>query len=321
MARPRIFISSTFYDLKQIRADLFRFIEDLGYEAIDHDQGQIPYGKELALEEYCYKEIANIDILVSIIGSRFGSESVSHPKRSISQTELITALKNNKQVYIFIDKNVSSEFETYLVNKDLDGFKPRHATNIEIYKFIEEIKSLSSNNQISTFDTASDITKHLKNQWAGLFQRFLQQIERNREINLISELSNTASTLQQMVTYLTAEAKSQSDAFKSIVSLNHPVFTHLKNILGIPYRVVFLNFSELSALMKARQYEEIGLFDEGDRSDMHGWQKESSSKKHRVYFSTKLFEDNGELRPMLLDEWSDNLIDSVDIEIDDDIPF
>ena len=48
MARPRIFISSTFYDLKQIRAELDMFIESLGYEPIRNEEGDIPYGKDEA---------------------------------------------------------------------------------------------------------------------------------------------------------------------------------------------------------------------------------------------------------------------------------
>lgn len=51
MAKPRIFISSTFCDLKQIRTDLDSFIELIGYEALRNEEGDIPYGKlnELAL--------------------------------------------------------------------------------------------------------------------------------------------------------------------------------------------------------------------------------------------------------------------------------
>ena len=90
MAKPRIFISSTFYDLRQIRAELDMFIESLGYEPIRNEEGDIPYGKDEALEEYCYKEIKGIDVLISIIGGRFGSESKRN-NSSISQIELRTA--------------------------------------------------------------------------------------------------------------------------------------------------------------------------------------------------------------------------------------
>jgi hypothetical protein len=88
MAKPRIFISSTFYDLRQVRADLDFFIEQMGYDPVRNEEGDIPYGKEEALEEYCYKEIKNIDILVCIIGGRFGSESRNNNKSSITQMEL-----------------------------------------------------------------------------------------------------------------------------------------------------------------------------------------------------------------------------------------
>ena len=91
MAKPRVFISSTFYDLRQIRLELDKFIEMLGYEPVRNEEGDIPYGKEEELQEYCYKEIDNIDILVSIIGGRYGSRASGEEEGkeySISQKEL-----------------------------------------------------------------------------------------------------------------------------------------------------------------------------------------------------------------------------------------
>ncbi len=51
MARPRIFISSTFFDLRQVRADLDRFVKELGYDTVRNETGGIPYGKDQKLEE------------------------------------------------------------------------------------------------------------------------------------------------------------------------------------------------------------------------------------------------------------------------------
>ena len=62
--------------------------------------------------------------------------------------ELSTALKEGKQVYIFIEKNVLAEYETYLLNKNKEDITYKYIDNIKIYKFIEEIKSLSANNNI-----------------------------------------------------------------------------------------------------------------------------------------------------------------------------
>ena len=118
MAKPRVFISSTFYDLKQVRADLGSFIRSLGYDVVRNEEGNIPYDANTNLEDACYKEINSIDILVAIIGGRFGTSSDNDKSYSISNTEIKTAIEHNKQVYIFIDRDVDSEYQTYLRNKD-----------------------------------------------------------------------------------------------------------------------------------------------------------------------------------------------------------
>ena len=56
MSKPRVFISSTFYDLRQVREDLERFIKELGYEPVRNEQGDIPYGKEESVEASAYRE-------------------------------------------------------------------------------------------------------------------------------------------------------------------------------------------------------------------------------------------------------------------------
>lgn len=87
MAKPRAFISSTYFDLKNIRADLERFIKSQGYEPVLNERGHIAYGTKEKLEEYCYKEIQISDILISIVGGRYGSQSKIE-NHSISNTEL-----------------------------------------------------------------------------------------------------------------------------------------------------------------------------------------------------------------------------------------
>lgn len=75
MAKPRVLISSTFYDLRQMRADIDQFLKGPGHDAIHNEQGSIPYGKDERLEEQCIQEVRQSDILISIIRGRFGSES------------------------------------------------------------------------------------------------------------------------------------------------------------------------------------------------------------------------------------------------------
>lgn len=323
MAKPRIFISSTFYDLRQIRAELDMFIESLGYEPIRNEEGDIPYGKDEALEEYCYKEIKGIDILISIIGGRFGSESKRNTS-SISQIELRTALKEGKQVYIFIDKNIIAEYETYLLNKDSETeIKYRYVNDIRIYKFIEEIRALSANNNIKGFETASDITKYLKEQFAGLFQRFLEEQTRIKEISLITNLEKTAQTLNKLVNYLSDENKGQTEEINRILTINHPLVETLREFLDIPYNFYIEGVDDLNQLLIARGFKKDEPFPWDEEDGFLYWNKETRRKSVNLKISKTIFDEDNRLKFIKKTDWKKKYVELNEAEKleDDDLPF
>jgi len=177
MARPRVFVSSTFYDLRHVRNDLEAFIKDIGYEPVMNERGAIPYDKDEALEAACYREIANCDVLVHIIGGKFGTASKQAP-HSISEMELKTAVKLGRQAFIFVEKGVYAEFNTYRRNKK-KKIVWNYVDDPRIYEFIEEVFALPANNATQSFETSAEIIDYLREQWAGLFQRFLQAAARS----------------------------------------------------------------------------------------------------------------------------------------------
>lgn len=318
MAKPRIFISSTFYDFKQVRSDIDSFIDNLGYEPLRNEEGDIPYGKEEALEEYCYKEIKSVDILVSIIGGRFGSESRRN-NSSISQIELRTALKENKQIYIFIEKNVLAEYETFLLNKDNEPLKYRYVDDRRIYEFIEEVKNLNTNNNIKGFETASDITKYLKEQLAGLFQRFLEEQTRIKEISLIKNLEKTAQTLNKLVNYLSDENKGQAEEINKILMINHPLVETLRTKLEIPYNFYIEGLQDLRQLLIARGFKDI---EAAPWEDFSEWSKSVSRKIITLKISNFLFEEDKKLKFLKRTDWKDEYVNLKEQdEASDDLPF
>lgn len=306
MAKPRVFLSSTFYDLKQVRADIDMFIENLGYEPVRNEEGDIPYGKDDALEEYCYKEIKNIDVLISIIGGRFGSESKRNTS-SISQIEVKTGLKEGKQIYIFIEKNVLAEYETYLLNKD-NNTKFRYVDDIRIYKFIEEIKGLSANNNIKGFETANDITRYLKEQFAGLFQRFLEEQTRIKEISIISNLEKTAQTLNKLVNYLSEENKGQTEEINRILTINHTLVETLRTMLSIPYNFYIEGVTDLNELLGARGFKKDELQDLFAVDEYYIWEKDSKRKSITIKISILLFDVEGRLKFIKKSDWKDEYV-------------
>lgn len=321
MAKPRVFISSTFYDLRQVRSDIDTFIENLGYEPVKNEDGDIPYGKEEALEEYCYKEIKAVDILVSIVGGRFGTES-NRSNSSISQIELKTALKENKQVYIFIENNVLSEYETYLINKENELMKYRYVDDKRIYQFIEEIKALNTNNNIKGFETASDITKYLKEQFAGLFQRFLEEQTRVKEISLIRNLEKTAQTLNKLVNFLSDENKGQTEEINRILMINHPLVETLRTKLSISYNFYIEGFSDMKQLLEARGFKEIEADPWDTEDNVSVWIKSVNRKKYYINISDTLFDDDRKLKFLKRTDWNDDFLTFNEVEeTGNDLPF
>ena len=118
MAVPRVFISSTYYDLKEVRNNLGNFVMNLGYEPIMHERASVAYTQEKPLEDDCYHELASCDIAVCVIGSKFGSQS-SNNDLSITMNEIEGAIKLRKKVYIFI---VSSPVVSWVRERD-DGLR------------------------------------------------------------------------------------------------------------------------------------------------------------------------------------------------------
>jgi hypothetical protein len=172
MAAPRVFISSTYYDLKHVRNDIGDFIRSLGYTPVMHDRGGVAYTQTDTIENSCYSELTTCDIVICIIGNHFGTQA-STGDFSITMEELRTAIKNKKKIYIFIAKDVYIENRTYMQNKDSGTFRPAYADNIKIHQFIEELRLAIKNNPIESFETTTDIVNSLKSQFAGLFQNFL----------------------------------------------------------------------------------------------------------------------------------------------------
>jgi hypothetical protein len=324
MARPRVFISSTFYDLKQLRADLERFVRELGYEAVMNERGSIPYGSTERLEDYCYREVELADIVIAIVGGRLGANSQQQPY-SISQMELKRALDQGRQVYIFVERSVFSEYATYLRNKGKQ-IEYSFVDDPRVYEFLEELEKLPKNNATAPFETSLDITNYLREQWAGLFQRFLREQGRLREISLIDGLQNTAKTLDQLVEFLTEERRGHDSTITNILMVNHPLFQQLKSLTETPYHFVLADHDELVTWLSVRAYQPVPeiVWNEPDYEE---FRKKNKDETICLKVYTGLFDETKKLRIYTSAEWNPDWVRLVrpvavgDEITDDDVPF
>ncbi|MFW9679148.1 DUF4062 domain-containing protein [Vibrio parahaemolyticus] len=228
MAKPRIFVSSTYYDLKHIRNSLEAFIDSFGYESVLYEDGDIPFHHDSPLDVSCYSEIKNCHILVLIVGGRYGSpasQQLDDNERiefynSVTKKEYETARGQDIPIYVFIDKNVHSEYHTFKKNRNVNGIEYAHVDNVNIFKLIDDIYSQKRNNLIKEFEKFDDISCWLRDQWAGLFADFLSNRNHERDLD---DLSTQVSSLKELSSVLknyseTIMEKLEPENFQQIIA-------------------------------------------------------------------------------------------------------
>jgi hypothetical protein len=256
MPAPRIFVSSTYFDLKQVRSDLSRFVSDLGFEPVMFEAAVIPYEASISPAEASIQEVERCDFLVSIVGSRAGSVAPGQD-HSVSVAEFKRALESNKQIFIFIMKDVLTEYKTYMLNKEVKDFKYWSVDNIKIFQFIEEIISLPKNNAHFAFERTEDIVNILRKQFAGLFFDMIQRQSRIEAASIVSDLKFLTQSLQEIVKKYGTDHQAASSVVNEIIISNHPLIKKLRDITHTPYRLIISNFDEMKDWLVARSFRLI----------------------------------------------------------------
>lgn len=236
MAKPRVFISSTYYDLKHIRNSLESFIDTFGYESILFESGDIAFHHDEPLDISCYDEIKNAHMLVLIIGGRYGSATSDTPEdqekklkvyNSITKKEYESARSKDIPIYIFIEKNVLAEYYTYKKNRDNATIEYAHVDNTNIFVLIDDIYAQARNNLVKEFENFDDISTWLRDQWAGIFADCLS---RKSEKTKLSDLSDQINDLRGVNSILREYSelimrKIQPDDFENIITSKNKELT------------------------------------------------------------------------------------------------
>jgi hypothetical protein len=205
MAGLRVFVSSTCYDLSVIRSQLRIFIQNLGHEPLMSDYCDLLYDPRLHTHTSCVDEVANADVVVLIVGSRFGGKTVPEAlakldfdalkneskstkslvkkdNLSVTQLEILKAVESGIPVFTFVDSAVWHDHSLYEKNKDKSIINEISFPSIEkpetasfIFEFINFLRHRARGNSVFTFSKLQDIEDTLRRQWSSLFQKLIQE--------------------------------------------------------------------------------------------------------------------------------------------------
>lgn len=165
MQPMKVFLSSTCFDLKQIRTDMFEFLNNTGFVPIQSEYSSFPINPNKDIIENCIDNVKkNTDILILIIGTRYGHQIDGN--NSIVNTEYSFAKELGIPTYVFINKQLLSILPVWENNKEGDF------TNIvDSPKIFEFVKGIRENERkwCFEFENVQDIIGTLKIQFSHLF--------------------------------------------------------------------------------------------------------------------------------------------------------
>lgn len=230
MAIPRVFISSTCYDLKHIRENLKYFVKTIGYEPVLSEDGDVFYGPSNHTHDACLKEVQTCQIFVLVIGGRYGGK-FNGSDSSITNNEYREAISKGIPVFALVESAVYSDNHLYATNvknnKELaQQIDYPSSDSTKIFEFIDEVRKQTANNAIYPFKDFSDMETYLRKQWAGMMYDFLDERDRIKHSEITNKILDDltqASRKSEELLKILLKATSNDDADKSIEKVNNYV--------------------------------------------------------------------------------------------------
>jgi hypothetical protein len=177
---PAVFVSSTSYDLDQIRADLKQFIEQLGYDAVLSEYHSFPIDPDLQTVENCLRAVdRRADIFVLVVGGRYGSQT--DEGKSITNLEYLRARYKEIPIYAFVTKTILHILPVWKSNQNADFKSVVDST--KLFNFVDELMN-SDKVWVYPFERVQDIIGVLKTQLAYLFLECLELRRQVRQSHL-----------------------------------------------------------------------------------------------------------------------------------------
>jgi hypothetical protein len=183
---PSVFVSSTCYDLNQVRADLKEFLNVMGFDPILSDTPEFPVSPNISPINNCLKAVKErADIFVLIIGARYGSQSAMG--KSVTNLEYLEARAKGLPVYIFVSKQILNILPVWKKNPSADY--SQIVDTPKLFDFVDTLHS-SQDHWVYGFDEIKHIIDTLRQQFAYLFMEGLVLREKVKDLKIPAVLSD-----------------------------------------------------------------------------------------------------------------------------------
>jgi hypothetical protein len=242
MAKPVVFICSTFNDLAEVRSFLDRALKTFGCEPVSAERGQVAYSPDKPLPENCYEEVARSNLLVSVIGARYGSRDIALDI-SISEAERQVAYEKGIHIITFIHRDASQMHKIFVRNDNREDIAYPGIESIDVLKFIDRVRNEYSGLPVFEFTDLNHVEELLQSQLASLLTKSLNTRRQELEVDLGRQMQRYIEEMRALLREHSGSLDSHSMDYRRLCS--HPVVREVATVLNSSYRAVFRDLEEM----------------------------------------------------------------------------
>lgn len=203
----KILICSTCYDFKEERNNIKKELKAVGYEVSISEQDDILFDPFISTHLSCIEAVKGYDLVISLIGNRYGGKAIKdvidevglnllenskvdffklNKNISITQAEILTAIKQKIPVYTFIRADVEKDHLFYEKNKEnlskgliFPGFSDTEQAKY-VFEFYNYIRKDRPGNFRKVFDLSDEIINTMKSQLMEYFAKLFRKEKSSR---------------------------------------------------------------------------------------------------------------------------------------------
>lgn len=188
-----IFLSSTCYDLRDLRPEIEHYFKSKADEVLLSDRATFPVNPDQHRHDVCIENVKKCDLFLLVIDGRFGSEYHKNKNISITQAEFREAISENKRIIAFIRKEVWDERNLYKKNAETE-IKLMFVKDKRLFQFIDEIQNHEKGIWIEMFTSSVEVKERLDNLYPRIVARSAETTNINERINITnSKNANTGN--------------------------------------------------------------------------------------------------------------------------------
>jgi len=182
--RLQVFVSSTCYELRDLRAAVKSWLEKLGLTPLLSDEGGFPHEDGMPPYATCLKALEECPLVIGVIDRQYGScfddWGPYSQYRGLSPThaELRHALDSNKRVLLFVHDEIWTFYEVWRKNRD--AFKTSSPKGLEesTLLMLQEFKTRNPAPWMERFSDVAALLETLNKEFVNQLYVHLRERER-----------------------------------------------------------------------------------------------------------------------------------------------